>query len=329
MEQVEWHIRNARLQPQKQDLLPVGEEEVRVRVSAISLNFRDGYVVRGNAHCLPREGEIPFSDAVGVVEATGARVRRFKTGDRVSTTVLPDWIDGPLTSASFSSPPGVFASHIDRHEHALVAVPDYLTDAEAATLPVAALTAWHAVSELGALRAGQTVVVQSTGGVAVFAIQFAAAMGAQVIVVSRSGSKLAKARALGAWAVIDSVEAPDWDREVLKLTGAGAELVLDMGLDDSLRKSVRAAAFEGTVAIVGVVQQQSNLLDIYPVMNKNLRVRGVETGSRAMVERMHRFMQQHAIRPVIAAQFDAREAELALDYQARSPFGKVVLTMPS
>ena len=156
-----------------------------------------------------------------------------------------------------------------------------------------------------------------------------ALVGARVIVVSRSGAKLAQARALSACGVIDSVDVPDGDQKVTRLTGGGAELVLNMGLDDSLRKWVRAAAFEGTVAIIGVVQHQSNLLDIYPVMNKNLRIRGVPTGSRAMVGRMHRFMEQHAIRPVIAAQFEAREAEQALDYLARSPFGNVVLTMPS
>jgi NADPH:quinone reductase-like Zn-dependent oxidoreductase len=243
--------------------------------------------------------------------------------------VLPAWLDGPLSASSFTSPKGVFASTIDRHEDALVAVPGYLSDAEAATLPVAALTAWHAVAELGAVRAGQTVVVQSTGGVSVFAIQFATSLGARVIVISRSDEKLAKARELGAWGTINSVQVPEWDKEVIKLTGGGAELLLDMGLDDSLRMSVRAASFEGTVAIIGVVQQQSNVLDIYPVMNKNLRIRGVETGSRAMVERMHKFMKAYTIRPVIATAFAANEAEDALDFLARSPFGKVVVKMGS
>jgi NADPH:quinone reductase-like Zn-dependent oxidoreductase len=311
---------------------PLGATQVRVAVQAASLNFRDVYFVRGNATRAPVDGRVPLTDAVGIVEAIGADVSRFAVGARVCTTVLPHWIDGPLSAHGLSGSPGsqaldgVLAERIDVDEQALVAAPPYLTDLEAATLPVAALTAWHAVVELGALAAGDTVVVQSTGGVAVFAIQFAAALGARVIVVSRSDDKLRLALAAGAHVGIHSGRSPDWDAGVLAHTdGAGAELVLDMGLDDSLRRSVRAVAFEGTVAIIGVVSQVGNMLDIYPVMNKNVRVRGVETGSRAMFERMNAFMARHQIRPVIAAAFDAFDIELALDKLADSPFGKVVV----
>ena len=246
--------------------------------------------------------------------------------------MLRNWIDGPLTARGLAGSPGtrerdgVLAEKICLDEQELVAAPAHLTHSEAATLSVAALTAWHAVAELGALRAGDTVVIQTTGGVAVFAIQFAVALGARVIVVSRSADKLQLALGLGAHTVIDSSRTPDWEQQVVQETGgAGAQLVLDMGLEGSLRQSVNAAAFEATVAIIGVVQQVSNMLDIYPVMNKNLRIRGVETGSRAMFERMNRFMTEHAIHPVIAAQFDAAGIAQALDRLAQSPFGKVVV----
>lgn len=306
--------------------------QVRVAVLAAGLNFRDLYIIRGNQFRAPIDGLVPLTDAVGIIEAVGAGVTRFKIGDRVCSTVLPNWIDGPLTAPGLAGSPGsngrdgVLAEKICLDEQELVAAPTHLTHSEAATLSVAALTAWHAVAELGALGAGDTAVIQTTGGVAVFAIQFALALGARVIVVSRSDDKLALAKGLGAHSVIHSGRTSEWEQQVMQETGGvGAQLVLDMGLDDSLRHAVRATAFEGTVAIIGVVQQVSNMLDIFPVMNKNLRVRGVETGSRAMFERMNRFMTEHAIHPIIAAEFDAADIELALDRLAQSPFGKVVL----
>jgi NADPH:quinone reductase-like Zn-dependent oxidoreductase len=322
------------LQPCRQAIRPLGPAEVRITVRAVALNFRDLYFVRGNRHRAAVADRVPLTDALGVVEAVGAAVTRFKPGDRVLSTVLPNWIDGPLTAAGLAGSPGsadrdgVLAEKIHADQDELVAAPAHLSDTEAAPLPVAALTAWHALAELGAIKSGDTVVVQTTGGVAVFAIQFAAAMGAKVIVVSRSQDKLRKALQLGAAAVIDSSVTPAWDAEVLALTGgAGAQLVLDMGLSDSLRQSARAAAFEGTVAIIGVVQEQTNPLDIYTVMNKNLRVRGVETGSRAMFERMNRFMEEYRIHPVVDSVFGFNQVNQALDRLTASPFGKVVISL--
>lgn len=306
---------------------PLPAHGVRLAVRAIGVNFRDAYVIRGNRYRAAAVDRVPMTDAAGVVTAVGDAVTRFKPGDRVSSTFLPDWIDGPSTAQAMARSPAVLAEYLDAHENDLVASPPHLTDVEAATLPVAALTAWHAVAELGVVRAGDTVVVQTTGGVAVFAMQFAQALGARVIVVSRSEDKL---RRTGAWATIDSAATPEWDQQVLALTGgAGARLVLDMGLTDSLRRSARAAAYEGTVAIIGVVQEQTNPLDIYTVMNKNLNVRGVETGSRAMFERMNRFMLEHDIHPVIDAVYqmdDVDEVDAALDHLGFSPYGKVVLS---
>jgi NADPH:quinone reductase-like Zn-dependent oxidoreductase len=322
------------LVPRQQFMQAPRATEVRIDVRAVALNFRDLYVVRGNRFRAALQDRVPFSDAVGVVEAVGDGVTRFKVGDRVATTVLPRWIEGPLTEAGLAGSlggtdrDGVLAEKYQADESELVAVPEYLSDTEAATLPIAALTAWHAVAELGAVGRGDTVVVQTTGGVAVFATQFAAALGARVIVISRSADKLRQALLVGATDTINSSETPEWDRQVLALTGGvGARLVLDMGLTDSLRRSSRAAAYEGTVAIIGVVQEQSNPLDIYTVMNKNLRVRGVETGSRAMFERMNRFLEEHRLRPVLDSVFALPAVDEAMDRLAASPFGKVVLTL--
>lgn len=301
---------------------PLPADGVRVAVRAVGVNFRDVYVIRGNRYRAPAVDQVPMTDAAGVVAEVGSQVTRFKVGDRVCSTVLPNWIDGPLTAHGMARSTAVLAEYFDAGEDDLVAAPPHLSDIEAATLPVAALTAWHAVAELGVVGAGDTVVVQTTGGVAVFAMQFAQALGARVIVVSRSAEKLQRT---GAWATINTDITPEWDQQVLALTGShGARLVLDMGMDDSLRRSARAAAYEGTVAIIGVVQQQTNPLDIYTVMNKNLNVRGVETGSRAMFERMNRFMAEHGLRPHIDSVHD--DVDAALDRIASSPYGKVVLS---
>ncbi|WP_300759237.1 NAD(P)-dependent alcohol dehydrogenase [Janthinobacterium sp.] len=312
--------------------LPLGEHDVLVTVRAIALNFRDVYFVKGNRFRPPIEGRIPFSDAAGVVAAVGAGVTRFKVGDRVNTTVLPNWIDGPLTAEGLCGSlgsrgrDGVLAEKIVLHEEELVASPDFLSHAQAATLPVAALTAWHAVAELKVLGHGDTVVVQTTGGVAVFAIQFAKALGARVIVVSRSEDKLQRALAAGADDAINSCVTPEWDQQVQVLTaGRGARLVLDMGLTDSLRRATRAVAFEGTVAIIGVVQEETNPFDIFTVMNKNINVRGVETGSRSMFERMNAFIEQHRIVPVIDSVFGVAQVDVGLARLGASPFGKIVL----
>lgn len=317
----------------EESLPPLGPNDVRFRVRAISLNFRDKAVIHGGWGRAPTKGRVPLTDAVGVVTDIGPGVSRFRVGDRVCTTVMPAWIDGPLTGDGFIGSPGtrttdgVLATHLQWHEDTLVHAPAHLTDDEASTLTIAALTAWHAVVELGAVQAGDTVVVQTTGGVATFAIQFAAALGMRVIVVSRSAEKLAKAMALGATDVIDSLAAPDWEREVMRLTqGRGAQLVIDMGLENGLARSLAATAPEGTVAIVGVVQTTSHTLDIFAVMNGNLRVRGVETGSRAMFERMNRFLVAHGLRPAIDRVHGIDAIDEALASLESAPFGKVVLS---
>jgi NADPH:quinone reductase-like Zn-dependent oxidoreductase len=308
--------------------------EVRITVLAVGLNFRDSYFIRGNRFRSAVEGRIPCTDSVGIITAKGADVTRFNIGDRVNTTVLPNWIEGPLNQAGLHGSlgsrdrDGVLATQLQMDEEELVLAPAFLSDLEAATLSVAALTAWHAVAELQAMQAGDTVVIQTTGGVAVFAIQFAHALGAKIIVVSRSDEKLQAALQLGADSIINTNQTPAWEQQVLALTdGKGAQLVLDMGLTNSLRQSCTAAAFEGTVAIIGVVQEESNPLDIYTVMNKNLRVRGVETGSRAMFERMNQFLTAHRIQPVIDSVFPVTDIHAALDRLATSPFGKVVVKM--
>jgi NADPH:quinone reductase-like Zn-dependent oxidoreductase len=314
----------------------LGATSVRVDITATALNFRDLPFIRGNKNRKPAQQKIPLSDGFGLVSAIGSDVTKVKVGDRVSPTILPHWIDGPLDASRFrgslgsNGQDGVLARSILVDQDALVKIPDYLCNIEAATLPTAALTAWHALGETGTVEPGDTIVIATTGGVATFALQIAVALGLKVIVTSRSDMKLARVRELGAWQTINSEKYPAWDKEVHALTdGQGAKLIVDMGLRGGLARSCRAAAYEGTVAIVGVLDGWETNFDIAPVMNKNLRVRGIETGSRAMFARMIEFFTQNNLHPIIASVFKFGEVDQALEALAAGPLGKIVLDISS
>jgi NADPH:quinone reductase-like Zn-dependent oxidoreductase len=322
------------LKRQQEEVPALAPTSVQVDVFATSLNFRDIAFVRGTEYRKPAVNRVPLSDAVGVVSGVGGDVTRVRLGDRVSPTIIPLWIDGPLDIASFDGSlasakhDGVLARTIIVDQDALVKIPDYLSDYEAATLPTAAITAWHAIVEIKAVAPGDFILIETTGGVATFALQIAVALGLNAIVTSRSDEKLASARELGAWQTINSEQDPEWNERVHEMTdGQGTKLVVDMGLRGGLVRSCHAAAFEGTVGIVGVLDGWKTTFDIAPVMNKNLRVRGVETGSRAMFERMLEFFSMKQIRPVIAAQFPFGEINEALEALRNGPRGKIVIDM--
>ena len=292
--------------------------EVRLRMHAVALNYRDLLVARGVDRWRPPAGRIPASDGVGVVEAVGPGVERVRPGQRVMTTILPNWIAGPLTAekreGGLGGPgrDGILAEKVVLSADAVVPAPEYLSDVEAATLPCAGVTAWHALTRAGSLRPGATVLVQGTGGVALFALQLAVSAGAKVIATSSADSKLETVRNLGAIATINYRKQPDWDAEVMRLTnGAGVGHVIDIGGGDSLMRSMSAVGFEGIVSIVGLVGGMRAEIDIGVAFQKNLRLDGVETGSRTMLEDLSRWMEQHQIRPVIDAVYAldaAREA---------------------
>jgi NADPH:quinone reductase-like Zn-dependent oxidoreductase len=318
----------------REELPTVSPRELLVRVLATALNFRDLPFVRGNASRKPNRGRIPLTDAVGVVELIGEEVNRFHVGERVSPIILPNWQDGPLHAHAFKGSlgsdqrDGVLSEFIVIEQDAVVKVPAYLSDIQAASVPTAALTAWHAAVEIGVLQPSSTVVIETTGGVAMFAAPFCAALGHKVILTSRSTDKLERARSMEVWKTINTVECPEWDKKVLEWTdGRGADLVIDMGLENGLPRSCRAAAFEGTVAIVGVVAGWTTSFDIAPVMNKNLRVRGVETGSRAMFERLNAFLIKHQITPVIDSVYKFDDVEVALTALGNGPVGKIVIDL--
>lgn len=306
---------------ERNDPGPPASGQVLVRISAVSLNHRDLLVVKGFERWRPSSGRIPASDAVGVIEAIGSGVDRVGIGDRVILSFLPHWIDGPMTQAKLqgalggASSDGVLCERILVDAEAVVKAPEYLTDVEAATLPCAGLTAWHAVSRAGTLDPEKTLLVQGTGGVSLFALQFAKAAGAKVVAISSSDKKLQIVAKLGAAAGINYISNPDWDQKVMELTGGiGVDHVVDIGGAQTLNRSIAAVRCEGIVSVVGLVGGLQAQIDIGPVFLKNIRIDGVETGSRKMLEDMIEFMSSYRLHPVVDQIFPLDEAAEAFQY---------------
>jgi NADPH:quinone reductase-like Zn-dependent oxidoreductase len=313
-----------------------GPHEVLVKMTAVALNFRDLLVIKGVDGWKPSEPRIPVSDGVGVVVGTGADVTRFRTGDRVAGIFLPRWLDGELTAEIYVSPlggaaaDGVLAEYRLFDEQSVVAVPGYLTDPEAATLPVAGVTAWHAVHFRSNVRPGDSVLIQGTGGVSLFALQFVRALGGRAIVLSSSDDKLERARELGAADTINYSKVPAWDDEVLARTGGrGVDHVIEVVGGENLNRSLRAVRVSGTISFIGLLAGLSAPINTYQFVTRNVRLHGIETGSRAIFEDMNRFLGEHAIRPVIDRVFRFADFPQALRHvESGRHFGKVVVVLP-
>ena len=314
----------------------IGPTEVLVRLSAASLNYRDLLVINGVEHWKPAGSRVPVSDGAGIVTAVGERVSRVRVGDRVIGTFMPSWIDGALDDAT-SGPAlggalldGVLAEARVFDEQAVVRTPDHLTDVEAATLPVAALTAWHALARRARVAPGDTVLVQGTGGVSLFALQFAVAMGARAIVTSSSDEKLERARAMGAAETINYRRTPEWEAEALRLTsGTGVDHVIEVVGGEHLNRSLRAVRMSGTIAFIGLLAGLRAPVDTYRFVMRNVTLHGIETGSRALLEELGEFLARHGIRPVLDSTFAFDAAPDALRHlESGAHFGKVVVSIP-
>ncbi len=312
----------------------LGVGEVAVRVRATSLNFRDLMVVKGIYN--PKIGlpAVPLSDGAGEVAAVGLGVSRFKVGDRVAAAFMPGWISGPAIEANAKSALGaggigMLAETAVLPETGLVAIPEHLSFEEAATLPCAAVTAWHALVSEGKIKAGDTVLTLGTGGVSLFALQFAKMHGAKVIATSGSDEKLAKVRALGASETINYKTTPEWDKAVLKLTGGqGVDHVVEVGGAGTLSRSLRALRAGGSLSLIGVLTGGSAEVNILPVLMKNLRVQGIFVGSRAMFEEMNKAIALHKTKPVIDKVFSFDQAAEAYRYmESAAHFGKIVIRL--
>ena len=302
-------------------------------MSAAAPNYRDLLVVNGTATWKPHEERVPLSCGVGSVVAAGDGVTRFRAGDRVACIFLPAWLGGEFTAEKSAGAlggagaDGVLAEYRAFDEQAAVAVPGHLTDAEAATLPDAAVTAWHAVRRRSRVRSGDSVLIQGTGGVSIFALQFASALGGRPIVLSSSDRKLEKATALGAWATINYKCVPAWEEEGLARTGGrGVDHVIEVVGGENPNRSLRAVRASGTISFIGALAGLRAPVDTVQIAAKNVRLHGIETGSREMFEEMNRFIESRRPRPVIDRTFAFAEFPEALMYLGSGQhFGKVVL----
>jgi NADPH:quinone reductase-like Zn-dependent oxidoreductase len=318
----------------ERDIPKPGPFEVLVRITAASLNYRDLMMVRGHYNPRLKRPMIPLSDAAGVVEEVGPGVTRFKVGDRVTPCFMQGWIDGGITpekgaTALGGAIPGVLREYAVFSEQGLAASPTQLSDIESAALPCAAVTAWHALFEAIPAQPGETVLLQGTGGVSLFALQFARAAGLRTILTSSSDEKLERARQLGAAETINYKTHPEWDQEARRLTGEkGVDRVIEVGGSGTFPKSLKAVRMNGIVSAIGVLTGVDATVSPVPILMNSLRVQGIYVGSRAMFERMSRAIELHAIKPVIDRVFPWTDFPDALRHmESQQHFGKICLTV--
>jgi NADPH:quinone reductase-like Zn-dependent oxidoreductase len=308
-----------------------GAGQVCVRMRAASLNYRDLLIAKGAYNPKLRLPLVPLSDGAGEVAEAGAGVTRFKTGARVAGTFFQKWISGGLTRAGAQSAlggdiDGVLAEYVLFDEDGLVEIPRHLSYEAAATLPCAALAAWHAVVVSGRTKAGDSVLLQGTGGVSLFALQFARLHGARAIITSSSDAKLGRAKHLGAQELINYRTTPDWEEKVRQLTGgSGVDHVIEVGGAGTLPKSLRAVRIGGHVALIGVLAGGGEVNPL-PILMRHIRVQGIHVGSREMFEAMNRAIELHQLQPVIDKVFAFEQTPAALRHlESGAHFGKIVI----
>jgi len=309
-----------------------GPGQVLVRMRAASLNYRDLVVIKGGYGPRQKVPVIPISDGSGEIASVGAGVTRWKLGDRVMGCFAPAWLEGPLTQEKVDSSlgcyvDGVLAEHVLFNADALLTIPPHLGYEEAAALPCAALTAWNALFVADHMQPGATVVVQGTGGVSLFALQFARMAGARVIITSSSDQKLARAKELGASAGINYKSTPDWDKEVRKLTdGRGADHVVEVGGAGTFNRSLNSVRIGGMISMIGVLAGASAEVKTTLILFRSVRVQGIFVGSKVMFEDMSRAIAAHGLHPVLDRTFPFAEAPAALRHmESGAHFGKVVV----
>jgi NADPH:quinone reductase-like Zn-dependent oxidoreductase len=320
------------LAPVERDEPQAAAGEVVVKFHAASLNYRDLMFVKGTYNPRAKLPAVPLSDGAGEVVAVGEKVTKWKVGDRVCPIFVQSWLDGlPSTQKNRSSLgagdlAGVLREYGAFNEDGLVKIPEHLSFEEAATLPCAAVTAWHALVSSGNLKAGETVLTLGTGGVSVFALQFAKMHGARVIITSSSDEKLERARRLGADETINYKTSPDWDKEVFSLTKkSGVDHVIEVGGTGTLSKSLNSVRVGGQVDLIGVLATGGDFNPL-SVLMKGVRLQGVFVGSRRMFEDMNRAIELNQLKPVIDKTFAFEEVREALRYmESGSHFGKIVV----
>lgn len=312
-----------------------GSQEVVIRVKANALNYRDLMVMRGEYRVPPRPRVIPLSDGAGEIVAVGDNVKRFKVGDRVAGAFFQGWMGGHIAAEHLStdlggSIDGMLSEYVVLNAQGVVKIPPHLSFEEASTLPCAAVTAWCCLTDLRQLMPGDTVLTLGSGGVSVFAMQFARMFGARVIATTSNEAKADKLRALGAHEVINYTTHPEWDQEVMRLTARrGADFVIEVGGPGTLACSLKSAAIGGHVVQVGVLGGVGQQLDPVLFRGRSITTRSITVGSRQSFEAMLRAIDINQMRPVIDKVFSFEDAKLAYQHlQEQKHFGKVVISNP-
>jgi NADPH:quinone reductase-like Zn-dependent oxidoreductase len=311
----------------------VGETEVLVKFHAASVNYRDLTMIKGTYNPRLKMPLVPFSDGAGEVVAVGDGVTKWKTGDRVSPIFMQGWIDGAVTfekarTALGGDRDGTLREFGAFDESALVRIPDHFSYEEAATLPCAAVTAYHALFESGNLHPSDSVLLQGTGGVSIFALQLASVYGSRTIITSSSDEKLERAKTLGADDLINYQEREDWDKAVQELTDRrGVDHIVEVGGGGTFPKSLNAVKMGGHIAVIGALTGGKGDISPVPILMKSIRLHGIFVGSRQMFEQMNLLLCQHYhIKPVIDKIFEFGEVKAALKHmEAGAHFGKIVV----
>jgi NADPH:quinone reductase-like Zn-dependent oxidoreductase len=306
--------------------------QVLVQMHAWSLNYRDLMTVTGRYNPRLKLPQVPLSDGAGEIIAVGGDVRGFKKGDRVANTFFERWVSGAQTddqarTALGAGRDGVLAEYVVLHEDGVIPIPEHLTCVEAATLPCAALTAWNALVVEGKVKAGDTVLTLGTGGVSIFALQFALLSGAQVIITSGSDEKLARAKQMGASQTINYKQQPDWGRYIRQLTGGrGVDLVVEVGGAGTFSQSIAAVKRGGHLSLIGVLAQGTEA-NIVPVLMNGIRVQGIFVGSRDMFSSMNAAISLHQLHPVVDRTFGFEEVHEAFKLmESGGHFGKICIS---
>ena len=309
-----------------------GPGQILIRMRAIALNYRDLLTVGGSYNPKQPLPLVPCSDGVGEVAALGDGVERMREGDRVIPIFAQRWISGAPTRERLRSTlggplDGTLAEYVVLSEDGVVRAPSHLNDEEAASLPCSAVTAWNALVGDNPVMAGDTVLVQGTGGVSIFALQLGQLLGARVIATSSSDEKIERVRQLGAWDAINYRDEPEWGKAVRRMTGGeGVDRVVEVGGAETLAQSLGAVAIGGQISLVGNLSGALLQLNIIPVFMRQVRLQGVLVGHRESLEAMNRAIEAHTMRPVIDRVFPFTEARQAFEYMKTGRhFGKICI----
>jgi NADPH:quinone reductase-like Zn-dependent oxidoreductase len=309
-----------------------GPGEILVKIHAVSLNYRDLMMIKGIYNPKLKLPRIPCSDGAGEVAAVGEAVSAWKQGDRVCGTFFQNWLDGPPTPAKVKGAlggdiDGMLAEYVLLKETGLVAIPEHLSFEEAAALPCAAVTAWNALATAN-LQPNSTVLIQGTGGVSIFALQFAKLKDMRVLGISSSDAKLQRACSLGLDKGLDYGETSEWDRWVMEQTnGEGVDLVVEVGGVGTLPRSLRAVKMGGVIAQIGVLSGPAEAIPIPLILHKQVHIQGIYVGSRTHFEEMNKAVASAKLRPVYESRTWTEARETFRQMESATHFGKLVLTI--